>query len=47
MNERSVPEYIDADFAKMSAKYGRMPELSDVPYPVIMQPNMIIEFYSR
>jgi len=45
--ERTVPEYIVADYSKMTATYGRMPELSDVPYPVIMQPNMVIEFYSR
>ncbi|MCL4162309.1 UNVERIFIED_CONTAM: hypothetical protein GTU68_057270 [Idotea baltica] len=45
--ERTVPEYIVADYTKMSATYGRIPELSDIPYPVIMQPNMVIEFYSR
>ncbi|WP_075996661.1 30S ribosomal protein S4 [Salaquimonas pukyongi] len=45
--ERDVPEYIDADHAKMVAKYVRVPELSDVPYPVHMEPNLVVEFYSR
>ena len=45
--ERDVPEYIDADHSKMVAKYVRVPELSDVPYPVHMEPNLVVEFYSR
>lgn len=45
--ERSVPEYIEIDNSKMTAKYSRMPELADIPYPVVMEPNMVIEFYSR
>jgi len=45
--ERSVPEYLEVDNNKASAKYSRIPELSDVPYPVIMEPNLVIEFYSR
>jgi small subunit ribosomal protein S4 len=31
----------------MTAKLTRVPTLSDVPYPVIMEPNLVIEFYSR
>lgn len=46
-NERSVPSYIEIDKDKMIAKYTRMPELVDVPYPVVMEPNLVIEFYSR
>jgi small subunit ribosomal protein S4 len=45
--ERDVPDYIEADHGKMSAKYIRVPELADVPYPVIMEPNLVVEFYSR
>ena len=45
--ERDVPDYVDADHAKMTAKLSRIPALSDVPYPVIMEPNLVVEFYSR
>ncbi|MCZ4280616.1 30S ribosomal protein S4 [Kiloniella laminariae] len=46
-SERDIPEYIDADHKAMKATYVRVPELADVPYPVQMEPNLIIEFYSR
>jgi small subunit ribosomal protein S4 len=46
-NERDVPEYIEADHKKMSAKFVRVPALSDVPYPVTMEPHLVTEFYSR
>ena len=42
-----VPDYIDADHGKMSAKFNRIPALSDVPFPVQMEPNLVVEFYSR
>ena len=45
--ERDVPDYIDADHSKMVATYVRVPTLSDVPYAVIMEPNLVVEFYSR
>jgi small subunit ribosomal protein S4 len=45
--ERDVPDFIEADHAKMSAKMSRVPGLSEVPYPVQMEPNLVIEFYSR
>ena len=45
--EREVPEYIEADNAKMTAKLVRVPVLSDVPYPVRMEPHLVIEYYSR
>ena len=45
--ERDVPEYIEADHGKMTAKFVRVPELNDVPYPVVMEPNLVVEFYSR
>jgi small subunit ribosomal protein S4 len=45
--ERDVPDYVDADHGKMSAKLLRTPKLGDVPYAVQMQPHLIVEFYSR
>lgn len=45
--ERDVPDYIEADHAKMTAKLVRVPELSEVPYPVQMEPNLVVEYYSR
>ena len=44
--ERDVPDYIDADHKKLTAKLVRVPVLADVPYPVMMEPNLVIEFYS-
>jgi small subunit ribosomal protein S4 len=45
--ERDVPDYVDADHSKMTAKLTRIPALTDVPYPVTMEPNLVVEFYSR
>jgi small subunit ribosomal protein S4 len=45
--ERDVPDYIDADHSKMKATYVRQPNFADVPYPVMMEPNLVVEFYSR
>jgi small subunit ribosomal protein S4 len=45
--ERDVPDYIEAEHTKMSAKFIRVPALADVPYPVQMEPNLVVEFYSR
>ena len=45
--ERDVPDYIEAEHTKMSAKFVRVPALADVPYPVHMEPNLVVEFYSR
>lgn len=47
LKEREVPDYIETDHNKMTARYTRVPSLSDVPYPVQMEPNLVIEFYSR
>lgn len=44
---RDVPEYISLDTNSMKAKFIRSPQLSDVPYPIQMQPNLVVEFYSR
>lgn len=43
--ERDVPEYVTVDGAK--ATYVRVPSLEEVPYPVMMEPNLVVEFYSR
>ncbi|MCY0147266.1 30S ribosomal protein S4 [Hoeflea sp. G2-23] len=45
--ERDVPEYIEVDHHKMSATFVRVPTLADVPYAVVMEPNLVVEFYSR
>ncbi len=45
--ERDVPEYVDANHNKMTATFVRVPSLSDVPYPVHMEPSLVVEFYSR
>ncbi len=45
--ERDVPDYIEADHSKMTAKFLRVPTLNDVPYPVRMEPNLVVEFYSK
>jgi small subunit ribosomal protein S4 len=45
--ERDVPDYIDLDGSKMTATLTRIPALSDVPYPVMMEPHLVVEYYSR
>ena len=45
--EREVPDYMEADHTKMTARFLRTPKLSDVPYAVQMQPSLVVEFYSR
>jgi small subunit ribosomal protein S4 len=46
-SERDVPDYLDTDHTKMTTKLVRIPNLADVPYPVQMEPNLVVEFYSR
>ena len=46
-SERDVPEYIDVDFGKRRGTFVRTPKFSEVPYPVPMEPNLVIEYYSR
>jgi small subunit ribosomal protein S4 len=46
-SERDVPEYLAADHGKMTVTFTRVPSFSEVPYPVQMEPNLIVEFYSR
>ncbi len=45
--ERDVPDYIEADHSKMTATFVRTPALGDVPYPVMMEPHLVIEFYAQ
>lgn len=45
--ERDTPDYLEVDHTKMTAKLSRVPGLSDVPFPVQMEPNLVVEFYSR
>ena len=45
--ERDVPEYMDVDYRTMKGTFTRQPKLAEVPYPVRMEPNLVIEYYSR
>ena len=47
LGERDVPDYIEVDHTKMFAKMSRIPGLGEVPYPVQMEPHLVVEFYSR
>ena len=46
-SEREVPSYMEVDYKGMKGKFLRVPTLSEVPYPVQIEPNLVIEFYSR
>ena len=45
--EREIPDYIQMDEKSKKAKLIRVPKFSEVPYPTIMEPNLVIEYYSR
>lgn len=45
--DRDLPDYIDADLGAGKATFLRVPRLEDVPYPSPMEPNLVVEFYSR
>ena len=45
--ERDVPAYLDVDHRKMNGTFIRVPEFAEVPYPVRMEPNLVIEYYSK
>ena len=47
LGERDVPDYIEVDHSKMTAKLARIPVIGDVPYPVVMEPHLVVEYYSR
>jgi small subunit ribosomal protein S4 len=42
-----VPDYLSVDYKNLKGTYVRVPKLADVPYPVQMEPNLVIEYYSR
>ena len=42
-----MPDYIEVDTSKMTAKLIRVPVLNDVPYAVQMEPHLVVEYYSR
>ncbi|WP_431862294.1 30S ribosomal protein S4 [Azospirillum sp.] len=45
--ERDIPEYLTVDTGALKGSFLRAPQLADVPYPVQMEPNLVVEFYSR
>jgi len=45
--ERDLPDYVDVDLDKRRGTFVRVPSFADVPYPVQMEPNLVIEYYSR
>jgi small subunit ribosomal protein S4 len=45
--ERDVPDYLDVDHTRMTAKLTRVPQPNEVPYPVQMEPHLVVEYYSR
>ena len=47
LTERDVPDYIEVDGNKLTAKFNRIPAFTDVPYAVQMQPHLVVEYYSR
>jgi small subunit ribosomal protein S4 len=47
LSERDVPDYISVDTSKLTAQMARIPVFSDVPYPVQMEPHLVVEYYSR
>ena len=45
--ERETPEYIQMDEKNKKLKFVRIPKFEEVPYPIVMEPNLVIEYYSR
>ena len=45
--EREIPEYLEVDQKEFKGRFLRAPLIQDVPYPVTMEPNLVIEYYSR
>ena len=46
-NERDVPDYVEVNESSLSAKLTRIPAMNEVPYPVLMEPHLVVEYYSR
>jgi len=47
LTERDIPDYVEVDGNKFTAKLARIPVFTDVPYPVQMEPHLVVEYYSR
>ena len=47
LTERDVPDYLEVDHNKMTATFVRTPALGDVPYAVVMEPNLVVEYYAK
>ncbi len=47
LTERDVPDYLEVDHNKMTATFMRTPALGDVPYAVVMEPNLVVEYYAK
>ena len=47
LTERDIPDYLEVDQSKLTVKFVRTPGLSDVPYPVVMEPNLVVEYYAK
>jgi small subunit ribosomal protein S4 len=47
LTERDIPDYLEVDQNKMIVKFVRTPGLGDVPYPVKMEPNLVVEYYAK
>src|SRR6266702_1509294 len=47
LGERDVPDYVETDHNQMTAKLARVPTITEVPYPVQMEPHLVVEYYSR
>ena len=45
--EREVPEYLQLDEKNKKVKFVRIPKFDEVPYPIVMEPNLVVEYYSR
>ena len=45
-SERDIPDYLELSDRSFAVRYVRMPELAEVPYPVKMEPNLVVEYYS-
>lgn len=45
--ERDIPTYMEVDLKLLKGKFVNIPKLEDIPYPVVMEPNIVVEFYSR
>ena len=45
--DRDIPEYVQLDTKNKSVKLVRVPKFADIPYPTVMEPKLVIEYYSR